>query len=137
MLNPPWSISSHIWKDKFQPQQFGCGKENRYEYVRRFQESALMREKNPANPAVNGIFCSWWWQDNSQSLNYGIVWIQSQVELHKVFEREMCSENISGITHNNLVAPKSKAHQIQWEISRDGRILIGQEDYIEIPLFLK
>jgi hypothetical protein len=34
-------------------------------------------------------------------------------ELHKLFEREMCSENISGMIQNNLVAPKSKAHQIQ------------------------
>jgi hypothetical protein len=33
--------------------------------------------------------------------------------LHKLFEREMCSENISGIIQNNLIAPTSKVHQIQ------------------------
>jgi hypothetical protein len=34
-------------------------------------------------------------------------------ELHKLFEREMCSENISGIIQNNLGEPQSKVHQIQ------------------------
>jgi hypothetical protein len=33
--------------------------------------------------------------------------------ISKPFEREMCSENISEIIQNNLVAPKSKADQIQ------------------------
>jgi hypothetical protein len=65
---------------------------------------------------------------NSPSNSKWIQW--GFTELPKLFEREMCSENISGIIQNNLAAPKSKAHQIQWEISRDGRILIGQEDCI-------
>jgi hypothetical protein len=34
-------------------------------------------------------------------------------ELHKLFEREVCSENISGIIQNNPGAPQSKAHQVQ------------------------
>jgi hypothetical protein len=34
-------------------------------------------------------------------------------ELHELCERERCSENISRIIQNNLVAPKGKAHQIQ------------------------
>jgi hypothetical protein len=34
-----------------------------------------------------------------------------EAELHKLFEREMCSENISGIIQNNLGAPTSKDHQ--------------------------
>jgi hypothetical protein len=51
--------------------------------------------------------------------------------------REVCSKNISGVIESNVVAPKSKAHQIQREISKDGRILIGQEDCIEILLCMK
>jgi hypothetical protein len=45
-----------------------------------------------------------------------VIWginTQAGTELYKLFEREVCSENISGIIQNNLVAPKSKAHQIK------------------------
>jgi hypothetical protein len=37
----------------------------------------------------------------------------SETGLHKLFERGMCSGKISGIIQNNLVAPKSKANQVQ------------------------